>query len=128
MPKYRKKPVEIEAVQIKNKMTVETLEGVMTGNPGDWLITGVNGEQYFCKDEIFQKTYEPVVLPSPIVWPTTKPFPDIYPGIGDTYPWPTNPQWPNGPIYWSTSPYMSCGGSHFVTGTSAVKIQTGVEE
>lgn len=60
MPKFRKKPVIIEAIRISKKMTVETLEGVMTGNPGDWLITGVNGEQYFCKDDIFHKTYEPV--------------------------------------------------------------------
>jgi hypothetical protein len=57
--KYRKKPVEIEAYQIKQHMTVETLEGVMTGEPGDWLIFGVEGEAYFCKDSIFRKTYEP---------------------------------------------------------------------
>lgn len=60
MAKFRKKPVVIEAFQISAKMTVETLEGVMSGNPGDWLITGVAGEQYFCKDEIFRETYEPV--------------------------------------------------------------------
>ncbi|MBW4478653.1 MAG: hypothetical protein KME54_17775 [Tolypothrix brevis GSE-NOS-MK-07-07A] len=58
--KFRKKPVIIEAVQIDNRMTVETLEGTMTGNPGDWLITGIKGELYFCKDDIFQLTYEPV--------------------------------------------------------------------
>ena len=32
----------------------------MEGRPGDWLITGVAGERYFCKDDIFRKTYEPV--------------------------------------------------------------------
>lgn len=60
MTKYRKKPVVIEAIQITRKMTVETLEGVMQGNPGDWLITGVKGEQYFCRNDIFQETYEKV--------------------------------------------------------------------
>lgn len=60
MPKYRKKPVVIEAVQLTNPMTVITLEGEMAGDKGDWLITGVKGEQYFCKDEIFQQTYEAV--------------------------------------------------------------------
>ncbi|MCK5639239.1 MAG: hypothetical protein KAJ19_00525 [Gammaproteobacteria bacterium] len=55
---YRKKPVVIKATRITEKMTIETLEGVMTGNPGDWLIIGVEGEEYFCKDEIFKKTYE----------------------------------------------------------------------
>lgn len=60
MPKYRKKPVVIEAIQISRPMTVETLEGVMKGNVGDWLITGVKGEQYFCKPDIFEMTYEAV--------------------------------------------------------------------
>lgn len=59
MGKYVKKPIVIEATQISRPMTVETLEGVMRGNPGDWLITGVEGEQYFCADSVFQKTYEP---------------------------------------------------------------------
>ena len=38
---------------------VKTLEGDMIARPGDWIITGVEGEKYPCKDEIFQKTYEP---------------------------------------------------------------------
>jgi len=59
MPKFRKVPVIIDAVQIELPMTVDTLEGVMQGNPGDWLITGVKGEQYFYKDDIFRMTYEP---------------------------------------------------------------------
>ncbi|MCJ2530770.1 MAG: PGDYG domain-containing protein [Candidatus Thermoplasmatota archaeon] len=58
MGRYRKKPVVIEAVQITRSMTVETLEGMMNGSPGDWLITGIAGEQYFCKDEIFRQTYD----------------------------------------------------------------------
>lgn len=60
MPKFRKKPVVIEAVQLTRRVQIETPEGTMTGNPGDWLITGVNKEQYPCKDDIFQRTYEPV--------------------------------------------------------------------
>lgn len=59
MGKYRKKPVVVEAVQLSRKVTIHTLEGDMVGNPGDWMITGVNGEQYPCKDDVFQKTYEP---------------------------------------------------------------------
>lgn len=61
MAKFRKKPVEVEAVRLTERTEIETLEGTMVGNPGDWLITGVAGEKYPCKDEIFQKTYEPVV-------------------------------------------------------------------
>lgn len=60
MPLYRKKPVIIEAVKITRPITIDTLEGSMVGNVGDWLITGVNGEQYPCKNDVFQKTYESV--------------------------------------------------------------------
>lgn len=60
MAKYRKKPVIIEAVRQDKSFIVETLEGTMLGNAGDWLITGVEGEQYPCKHEIFIKTYDRV--------------------------------------------------------------------
>ena len=39
---------------------VKTLEGIMTGNEGDYLICGVEGELYFCKPDIFEATYEAV--------------------------------------------------------------------
>jgi hypothetical protein len=58
MAKYRKKPVVIEAEQLTTVLEIETLEGTMIGNPGDWLITGVKGEKYPCKDDIFRATYE----------------------------------------------------------------------
>ena len=32
----------------------------VTVHPGDWIITGVNGEKYPCRPDIFEKTYEPV--------------------------------------------------------------------
>lgn len=60
MSKYRKKPVIVEATQLTEVTLIQTLEGTMKGEIGDWLITGVAGEQYPCKDYIFQKTYEPV--------------------------------------------------------------------
>ena len=60
MPKFRKKPVVIEAVQLTRPVAIKTLEGDMLGNIGDWLITGVAGEQYPCKPDIFEATYEPV--------------------------------------------------------------------
>ena len=60
MPEFRKKPIVIEAVQLTRPVTIETLEGTMRGNTGDWLITGVNGEQYPCKPDIFEATYEAV--------------------------------------------------------------------
>ena len=87
MVKYRKKPVVIEAVRFaplgEHKMNlpagvqgqpspcadnwayegctfwIETLEGRMTVLPGDWIITGVKGERYPCKPDIFGATYEP---------------------------------------------------------------------
>jgi hypothetical protein len=37
---------------------IETLEGRMVVDPGDWIITGVKGERYPCKPDIFEATYE----------------------------------------------------------------------
>lgn len=38
---------------------VDTLEGGHIVCPGDWIITGVRGEHYPCKPDIFDDTYEP---------------------------------------------------------------------
>lgn len=58
--KYRKKPVIVEAYQTDKEMIIHTLEGDMKASVGDYIITGVNGEQYPCKPDIFEKTYEVV--------------------------------------------------------------------
>lgn len=84
MLKFRKKPVEIEAMQFNNEtkdkcfnfvrcscsadrddnghpiLRIQTLEGVMTVSAGDWIIKGVVGEFYPCKPDIFEQTYEQV--------------------------------------------------------------------
>lgn len=39
---------------------IRTLEGDLKVRPGDWIITGVAGEKYPCKPDIFEATYEPV--------------------------------------------------------------------
>ena len=39
---------------------IDTLEGGHIVCPGDWIITGVSGEFYPCKPDIFAATYEPV--------------------------------------------------------------------
>jgi hypothetical protein len=83
--KYRKKPVEVEVIHwtgdnqdevlafaksgerevkvvaAKDYLQIFTLEGVMTADPGDWIIRGVRGELYPCKPDIFDATYEPVI-------------------------------------------------------------------
>lgn len=41
---------------------VPTLEGGHIVTPGDWIITGVKGEHYPCKPDIFAATYEPAAL------------------------------------------------------------------
>lgn len=78
--KFRKKPVVIEAWQWTEAMDqglepwpptpvkrvndspphIETLEGKMFVNVGDWIIKGVKGEYYPCKPDIFEATYEAV--------------------------------------------------------------------
>ena len=60
MTKYRKKPVVIEAYQTDKELDIKTLEGTMHASIGDYIITGVEGEQYPCKPDIFKKTYETV--------------------------------------------------------------------
>jgi hypothetical protein len=79
MSKFRKKPVVIDAVQwfkpgdhpaviLKSHPNryadpgvpwIPTLEGGHVVTPGDWIITGVQGEHYPCKPDIFAMTYEP---------------------------------------------------------------------
>ena len=39
---------------------IRTLEGNMRVSQGDWIITGIQGEKYACKPDIFEQTYEPV--------------------------------------------------------------------
>ena len=86
--KYRKKPIIIEAVQIEKRLLapdwfqdavsrndiithgmgkfgsgeiyveIKTLEGVMRGDVGDYIIRGVKGEIYPCKADIFEMSYE----------------------------------------------------------------------
>jgi len=72
MPKFRKKPVVVEATQwfkmgdhpkveeaINGAPIIMTLEGPHIVSPGDWIITGIKGEHYPCKPDIFEATYEP---------------------------------------------------------------------
>jgi hypothetical protein len=94
MTKYRKKPVVIEATQwfkmgdhplVRKPTTttlhtewekrqglpagsigeIKTLEGYHLVTPGDFIITGVKGEHYPCKPDIFELTYE-LAQPEPV--------------------------------------------------------------
>lgn len=60
--KYIKKPVTVTAYRTEKEMIIHTLEGDMKANPGDFIITGINGENYPCKPEIFYDTYEELIL------------------------------------------------------------------
>jgi len=72
MARYVKKPVVIEAVQWfrhgdhpavvaesagATTGYIETPEGRLRVEPGDWIITGVAGENYPCKPDVFGKLY-----------------------------------------------------------------------
>lgn len=54
----KKKPISIKCAQIDEPFEVETMEGIMKGKAGDWLMIGVNGEKYVCDNAIFKKTYD----------------------------------------------------------------------
>ena len=82
MARFRKRPVEIEAFRLplegqmpawlteavasgkvrphRGGAKIDTLEGLLTATPGDWIIKGVRGELYSCKPDVFALTYEPV--------------------------------------------------------------------
>jgi len=62
---YRKLPVVVRARRLAQPMTVETLEGPLTANSGDWLVEGVQRELYPVRDEIFRATYEPAEEAAP---------------------------------------------------------------
>lgn len=56
----KKKPVLISYKKIEEPFDVETLEGVMQGKAGDYLIRGVEGELYLCDAGIFDRTYDKI--------------------------------------------------------------------
>src|SRR5215469_12901472 len=83
MPKFRKKPVVINAVRydgnnipeifdfagfdnvdlpsyMSDELMITTLEGEHIASVGDWIIQGIKGEFYPCKPDIFEATYEEV--------------------------------------------------------------------
>lgn len=60
MRRFIKKPIVVEAYQTDREMIIPTLEGNMKADIGDWIITGIRGEQYPCKPDVFEKTYEAV--------------------------------------------------------------------
>ena len=43
---YRKRPVEVKAVELKQKVKIKTREGELFGEKGDFLIEGIQGEIY----------------------------------------------------------------------------------
>ena len=57
--KWRKKPVVVDAYKTDVELDIGTLEGTMHADVGDYIITGIRGEKYPCKPDIFLDTYEP---------------------------------------------------------------------
>ena len=83
--RFRKKPVEVEAIQYlphdnceqvgafmgfdvdgegcdetgNDEYAVETLHGLVWASPGDWIVRGPSGDYWPVKPDIFKQTYEP---------------------------------------------------------------------
>ena len=53
-----KRPIVVYALQINEDFAVETLEGLMKGQSGDYLMKGFKGELYICAKDIFERTYD----------------------------------------------------------------------
>lgn len=58
MPKFRKLPVLVEATVLTRHVQVFSPEGQVQGSPGDWLVTGTEGEQYIVQAHIFPNIYK----------------------------------------------------------------------
>ena len=58
--KTYRKTATVDAVQLEMEFAVQTEEGIMIGNAGDYLCIGIEGERWPVKKEIFEKTYEVV--------------------------------------------------------------------
>ena len=59
MAKYFvKKPIPVLCEQMTEDGHIDTLEGRMSYEAGDWIIIGIRGERYPCKREIFEESYE----------------------------------------------------------------------
>ena len=58
--KYRTLPIVLAAYQTDEEMDIETLEGVMHASIGDYIVTGIKGEKYPVKPDIFENLYEEV--------------------------------------------------------------------
>lgn len=58
--KYRKKPIVVEAEVARSRQVIHTLEGEMVAEAGDYIVTGIKGERYPVKPDIFEATYDPV--------------------------------------------------------------------
>ena len=54
----RRRPMVVRAVRMDKPFTVQTLEGEMRGDPGDFLIQGVAGEYYPIKPALFSQNYD----------------------------------------------------------------------
>jgi len=52
-----KLPMKVEALQLHVPFIIETLEGRMKGEPGDWIVRGSYGELDMLKDKEFKSTY-----------------------------------------------------------------------
>lgn len=85
--RFKKKPIVVEAVQVKHdrkvleqlkefckprrftfyfkangkfRAFIDTLEGEHEAKEGDWVIKGIKGECYPCREDIFNQTYDEV--------------------------------------------------------------------
>jgi len=56
--KCRKKPVIVEAMQMNEDFICKTLEGPLKGSVGDYKMRGIKGEEYPCRKDIWEATYD----------------------------------------------------------------------
>ena len=119
--RYRKKPVIVSAYQTAETIYIQTLEGLMRAGAGDYIVTGIQGEHYPCKPQIFAATHEPIESPESEHLSRAD--------AGQRQTWPTSPNTPSTLLSWLSDPLYAApaarqtrargSGSLFVLSLSA---------
>ena len=57
---FRKRPVVVSAWRSVTETTLDNVVGSLCCDAGDWIVTGIRGEVYPCKPDVFADTFDPL--------------------------------------------------------------------
>ena len=63
MPSFRRKPQQVNAVQLSARITLESLGKAVVGETGDWFVTDELGHHFIYSNALFVQIHE--LVPGP---------------------------------------------------------------